>query len=134
MIHIVEDDTGVADAMAVLLGQMGHDVRSHASAESVFDAAPPGPADAVIVDLSLPGIEGGNLVRWLTSLAAPPRVLVVTGQHAEDIEAALDGVRAPTLLRKPVDPGVFARLFGEARPAAPARAAGETCEADALAR
>jgi FixJ family two-component response regulator len=127
MIHIVEDDRGVADAMVVLLAQMGHAVRIHPSAESLFACAPPGSEDGVIVDLNLPGISGGHLVRWLLALADPPLVVIVTGQSANALGTALAGVHGPVVLRKPIDPLTLCRAFGDTSPLFPALVAAETC-------
>lgn len=103
VIHIVEDDPGVSDSLAVVLQQMGHErVSAHSSAESFFDHAPPSPDDTIIVDLALPGIRGEHVVRWLQSLARPPRVIVISGQPEAQIRHALRGMTVRALLRKPL--------------------------------
>ncbi|TSJ64694.1 response regulator [Starkeya sp. 3C] len=102
-VHVVEDDAGVSDSLALILSNIGHKVISYPDAESLFKVAPPDARDAVIVDLSLPGIPGAQLVRWLLNLAAPPRVVVITGQSQSFIDHQLRGLSPARLVRKPLD-------------------------------
>ena len=102
-VHVVEDDDGVSDSLGIILGNLGHDVVAHGSAESLFAGAPPTATDAVIVDLNLPGITGAQAVRWLLQLAAPPHVVVITGQSQSAIDHQLRGLAPVRLMRKPLD-------------------------------
>lgn len=102
-VHVVEDDDGVSDSLGIILGNLGHDVLVHSSAEGLFAGAPPAATDAVIVDLSLPGITGAQAVRWLLQLAAPPHVVVITGQSQTAIDHQLRGLAPVQLMRKPLD-------------------------------
>lgn len=106
-IQIVEDDPGVADALVTLLEGMGHHANVHPDAEAFFEQSPPKSEDVVIVDLSLPGIGGAQVIRWLHSLAAPPRVIAISGQPQVTIDRALDGVPLTRLLRKPLSSAVL---------------------------
>jgi len=102
-VHVVEDDEGVSDSLGIILGNLGHDVVSHRNAESLFAGAPPIATDAVIVDLSLPGIPGAQAVRWLLQLAGPPHIVVITGQSQSVIDHQLRGLGPTQLMRKPLD-------------------------------
>jgi len=106
-IQIVEDDPGVADALVTLLEGMGHHAHVHADAEAFFEGTPPKGDDVVIVDLSLPGIGGAQVIRWLHSMAAPPRVIAISGQPQTTIDRALRDVPVTRLLRKPLSPDVL---------------------------
>lgn len=101
-IHIVEDDPGVGDSLALLLGEIGHQAEVYPDAESFFEHAPPGPQDIVIVDLGLPGVSGVQLIRWISRLAAPPRVIAITGQSRRAIAELFGDELQPVLLRKPL--------------------------------
>ncbi|WP_248304640.1 response regulator [Breoghania sp. L-A4] len=72
VIHILEDEPTVSEALVLLLEQYGHEVAPHLSAEGFFAAMPPSTDDLVIVDLNLPGISGVQVIRWLMALSAPP--------------------------------------------------------------
>ncbi|SCW59745.1 response regulator [Ancylobacter rudongensis] len=110
-VHVVEDDAGVSDSLALILRNIGHTVISHRDAESLFKGSVPEAPDAVIVDLSLPGIPGAQLVRWLLNLAAPPRVVVITGQSQGFIDHQLRGLVPDGVMRKPLDVDAIARVL-----------------------
>jgi len=101
-IHIVEDDYGVSDALAFLLGDAGHNTACYADAESFFEAGPPSAGDKVIVDLGLPGVEGIQVIKWLQGLNPPPGIIAISGMSQKEIENIIRGVNPPVVLRKPL--------------------------------
>lgn len=101
-IHIVEDDPGVSDALALLLTSVGHETATYADAESFFEEKPPGERDTVIVDLGLPGLTGIQLIRWVKGLKNQPKVIAISGQSSRAIDRLLDGDTPDVLLRKPL--------------------------------
>lgn len=98
---IVEDDSAVADALQALLAGAGHDTRICTSAERLFESGPPRGGDTVIVDLGLPGVSGAALLRWLTALADPPKVVVISGKSSTLIERETQDITRLQVLRKP---------------------------------
>lgn len=112
-VHILEDDPGVSDSLIVLLRNSGYAVRAYPDAESFFRAEPPLAGDAVLVDLRLPGIDGGSVVRWLQRLSSPPRIIVITGQAQGEIETQLRGLKVPHILRKPLTEGEITAYLRE---------------------
>lgn len=110
-VHIVEDDPGVCDSLALLVRQLGHETHTHEDAESFFERPPPGPRDTIIVDLRLPGISGAQVIRWLQGLARPPRVIAMTGESLFDIERELRGLVVPAVIRKPLSQETVAALL-----------------------
>ncbi len=103
IIHIVEDDPGVCDALSLLLRQIGHETIVYGDAESFFEAPPPDAADTVIIDLGLPGVNGVQVMRWLNRLTLRPKIIAITGQSQLAITRLLDGERPVVLLRKPLN-------------------------------
>jgi FixJ family two-component response regulator len=101
-IHLLEDDAGVSESLALLFTYFNFDVIRHASAESLFLAKPPGADDIVFVDLKLPGISGADAIRWLQSLQDPPRIVVISGQSQAIIRSELAGMDVAGVLRKPL--------------------------------
>lgn len=102
VVHIVEDDPGVGDSLALLLSEIGHEPRVYPDAESFFECHPPKPQDTVIVDLGLPGVSGMQVIRWLTGLRVPPKIIAITGQPSRCIARVLEGQIPAILLRKPL--------------------------------
>src|SRR5215472_16398342 len=102
-IHLLEDDAGVNESLALLFAHLNFDVIRHDSAESLFRAKPPGADDVVFVDLKLPGVSGAEAIRWLQSLKEPPRILVISGQSQVAIRSELAGMNVAGVLRKPLN-------------------------------
>lgn len=98
---IVEDDSAVADALQALLAGAGHHTRVFETAELLFASAPPGQSDTVVLDLGLPGISGSAVLGWLTALARPPRIIVISGKSSLHIERETGHLDAVRILRKP---------------------------------
>jgi FixJ family two-component response regulator len=102
-IHLLEDDAGVNESLALLFAHFNVDVIRHNNAESLFRAKPPGADDIVFVDLKLPGVSGAEAIRWLQSLKEPPRIVVISGQSQVTIRSELSGMNVTGLLRKPLN-------------------------------
>jgi signal transduction histidine kinase len=85
-IVVVEDNEDVADTLAELLAQLGHDVqvaRTGPSGVSLVQASGP---DVVLCDLGLPGMDGLDVCRAVRALAVPrqPYMIALTGWGRED--------------------------------------------------
>jgi FixJ family two-component response regulator len=102
-IHLLEDDAGVNESLALLFAHFDVDVIRHNNAESLFRAKPPGANDIVFVDLKLPGVSGAEAIRWLQSLKEPPRIVVISGQSQVTIRSDLAGMNVAGILRKPLN-------------------------------
>lgn len=115
-VHILEDDTGVLDALRLLLELTGEKAVLHRSAESFFEAAPPAAGDLVIVDVALPGIGGVEVIRWLRRLESAPRIVAISGQSEPYLARAFRNEPAPMMLRKPLDGAALAALLDDRLP------------------
>ncbi|MCC2111666.1 MAG: response regulator [Hyphomicrobiales bacterium] len=111
LIHVLEDDPGVADALVVLIRQMGHEAVAYPDAEHFFRAKPPSGTDVLIVDLGLPGISGAQVLHWARELRDPPRVVAISGQSQSAIKAAIGEADMPLVMRKPLSEHALASLF-----------------------
>ncbi len=108
IVHILEDDRAVCDALALLIEQYGHRVEAHHDAESFFSVGPPAPDATVFVDLGLPGLRGADVIRWLNGLEAPPRIIVITGESQASLDSHLRGLGVSSVLRKPLSEAAIA--------------------------
>jgi len=100
-IHIVEDDAAVSDSLALLLSQMGHKVRTYGDGRSFIDS-PWSTGDTVLIDLGLPDMSGGDIIRLLQRRENQPKVIIITGQPLKSIERELAELDDAVLLRKPL--------------------------------
>jgi DNA-binding NtrC family response regulator len=101
---LVDDEDYVRDSLATLLERRGFAVRTAATADrALADGAAEG-ADAVVVDLRMPGRDGLELLRELKSRIPGLPVLVLTGHGT--VPSAVECMRAGAVdyLLKPADP------------------------------
>ena len=101
--HVIEDDPAVADALVLMLNEFGHEARAYGDAETFLTAPAPLAEDTVVVDLSLPGMSGADLVRRLRLSVPDVKIVVITGQSQAKLDSQLQGLGVTNLIRKPVE-------------------------------
>ncbi|CAM5480302.1 Transcriptional regulatory protein FixJ OS=Afipia felis OX=1035 GN=fixJ_3 PE=4 SV=1 [Afipia felis] len=106
-VYIVDDDPGVIKALERRLRVKGYDTLSFTSTDDFLrghDAAVPG---CVILDLSMPGMNGLELQQALTSQGSQRPVIFLTGNG--DIPTSVRAMRAGAVdfLTKPVNDESF---------------------------
>lgn len=74
---IVDDDPAVLELLQVMVEQLGHDVRTAASAEEGLLRCAEQRPDLLLLDLMLPGRDGDVLLEQLQRGLGRPRSLVV---------------------------------------------------------
>ncbi len=90
-ILVVDDDVHIRRIVALYLRE--HDVAEAAGAEEALQRIAGGAFDAVIVDVILPQFGGLRLCRKIKQSAAPPRVIVMSGDEQlreQAVEAGAD--------------------------------------------
>lgn len=102
-ILIVDDEAALRAALSALLESAGHAVRTADSGEAAIEAYAARPADAVILDLTLPGINGVETLERLR--AGDPHVVAIFLTAFGTIRSAVDAIRAGgfDFLEKPFD-------------------------------
>ena len=102
-VYLVDDDPGVLKALSRLLRAKGHDVKSYSSPQvflDEYDVAVPG---CVVLDVSMPGLDGLEIQRVLSAANGYHRPIVfVTGKV--DIPTSVRAMKAGAIdfLTKPV--------------------------------
>ncbi len=119
---VVEDDPGIrAELIDVLTGE-GHVVRSAADGFGGLREVTRGPLDAVILDLGLPDLDGGDALRMIRGISRVP-VLIVTARDEDAEIIRLLNAGADDYLVKPFSGGqLTARLGAVLRRSGPAQA------------
>ena len=92
VVHLIDDDEAVRQAIAFLLTTSGFAVRVYESALSFLDALPSVQPGCVVTDVRMPGMDGLALQRALKAQGIGLPVIVVTG-HA-DVALAVDAMKA----------------------------------------
>jgi DNA-binding response OmpR family regulator len=87
---IVEDDDRIRLSLQLALEDEGYDVTAVPSAEQALQVQQRAAADAVLVDLMLPGMDGFDCIRQLRRLGDVPIIVVSAREDTHDIVAALE--------------------------------------------
>lgn len=98
---VIEDDDRIRRSLVMALEDEGYNVRGSATAEDGLAAHRSDAADAVLVDLMLPGIDGYECVRQLRRDGDATIIVVSARDDTHDIVAALEA-GADDYLVKPV--------------------------------
>lgn len=101
MVHVIDDDDGVRDSLAMLLEASGFTVIAYASATEFLDGLSTAPSGCVITDVQMPEISGLDLLRRLSDRLPQFPVIVLTG--AADVAMAVEALKngALDLIEKP---------------------------------
>ncbi|GAA1525412.1 response regulator transcription factor [Dactylosporangium maewongense] len=98
---VIEDDDRIRLSLVLALEDEGYSVRGVSTAEDGLVAQRAEPADTVLVDLMLPGVDGFECIRQLRRDDDVPIVVVSARDDTHDIVAALEA-GADDYLVKPV--------------------------------
>lgn len=87
---LIEDDIDIRELMAHTLAQRGHSVESASTAMSGLEIAVSGTIDAVILDLGLPDLDGGDLLRMIRAVSTVPVIVATARSEEREIVGLLD--------------------------------------------
>ena len=99
----VEDDERIRTALRLALEDEGWDVDEVASGEEALTAFNRVPADVVLVDIMLPGIDGFDICRAIRKSSDVPIVMITARSDTHDVVAGLEA-GADDYLTKPFAP------------------------------
>lgn len=114
IVHVVDDDPAVRDALAMLLEQHGMQPLTYASAGELLDAIGERTRGCVIADVRMPGMDGLELQAELARRGAALPVIILTGHG--DIPMSVKAMRrgAVDFLTKPVGAATLVASVREA--------------------
>ena len=115
VIYVVEPDQTLARAVTALLGTYGISVDYFSSAESFLDALEEQSSSGgcLLLDASLPGINGVSLVRQLSEKELGPAIIVVGDKIEKDQRQQLKEAGATDVVDRAL---VAAYLYGSLLP------------------
>jgi RNA polymerase sigma factor (sigma-70 family) len=102
-VFIVDDDAGVRDSVALMLGLLGYRTTAFDSAEAFLSAYQPDWAGCLIADLRLPGRSGIELQAELRSRGSTLPIVIITGHGDVPTARAAFQANAVDFLEKPFD-------------------------------
>ena len=111
---VVDDNADVADSLAALLQNAGHDTRTEYGGAAGIRAAEDFAPDVVFCDVGMPGVDGHELA---SQLSRNPRLastvlVAVTGWGSEEHQRRTREAGFHVHLTKPVDPDAVAEVLG----------------------
>ncbi len=99
----VEDDERIRTALRLALEDEGWEVDEVASGEEALEAFNRVPADVVLVDIMLPGVDGFDICRAIRKSSDVPIVMITARSDTHDVVAGLEA-GADDYLTKPFAP------------------------------
>ena len=99
----VEDDERIRTALRLALEDEGWEVDEVASGEEALEAFNRMPADVVLVDIMLPGVDGFDICRAIRKSSDVPIVMITARSDTHDVVAGLEA-GADDYLTKPFAP------------------------------
>jgi len=114
VVHVIDDEIDVCEALKVLLHTAGFEARTYASAEEFLAEVRLSRPMCLLVDVRLPGMSGLELVRLLQERPVRPVVVMITGHG--DVPLAVKAMRAGALhfMEKPFEPAELLQTLEEA--------------------
>ena len=119
-ILIVDDDAPLRRAMAVAIEDLGHTAAQAEDGPSCLDWLAEHRADAVLLDLRMPGMDGMSLLKRIHALPTPPPVAVITAVPTGENTIEAMRLGAVDHLAKPVGRDALAALLARMLPSAAA--------------
>jgi two-component system nitrogen regulation response regulator NtrX len=100
-ILVVDDDSGIRDALRMILEYEGYQVLTAADGKTALSSLESERVDAVLLDIKMPGMDGLETLDRIAEREAAPPVLMISGHG--DIATAVEATRrgAVDFLEKP---------------------------------
>ena len=110
---IVDDNVDAAETLQMVVSQMGHDADAAHDGPAALDAARARRPDVVLLDISMPGMDGLEVARALRSEPAlrQVRVVALTGFGQQEDRRRSEAAGFDAHLVKPVSPEELRRVL-----------------------
>src|SRR5262245_12461003 len=106
---VVDDDRGLADALLLCLKRWGYEARAAHDGPEALEAAGAYQPDVVLLDLSLPRLDGCEVARRLRDRVG--LLVAATGRGEQGDGRLCQQAGFDYLLPKPFDPELLRRLL-----------------------
>ena len=103
LIHLIDDDAGVRDALALLIGSVGLRVQAWADPLAFAEGFDREGIGAIVLDVRMPGIGGLALLDRLVGEGVDQPIVMLTGHGTVDLCRRAFRSGAAEFLEKPVD-------------------------------
>jgi two-component system, LuxR family, response regulator FixJ len=103
LIHLIDDDGAVREALALLIGTVGLRVQTWADPQAFVEAFDRDGIGAIVLDVRMPGISGLTVLDTLAAQGVDQPVIMLTGHGTVDLCRRAFKAGAAEFLEKPVD-------------------------------
>ena len=102
VIHVVDDDSNIGQAIRQIFEEEGRAVVTYASSEAFLDGYRPGGRGCLLIDAYLPGMDGFELLQTLRQRGLQLPSIMITGKS--DVSMAVRAMRAGAsdFIEKPI--------------------------------
>jgi putative two-component system response regulator len=112
---IIDDDAGIADALSLLLGQDGYEVKVASDGQMALKLLEARPRPhMILLDLSMPGMDGHAFLKQREQNASLARIPTFV-MSAGDMDFALTDLHVSGWLRKPIKVEALQQLLRKQR-------------------
>jgi excisionase family DNA binding protein len=109
---VVDDEEAIRDVLVAALSTRQRRVLSAASGEEALEVIKKHEVDLVLLDLSMPGMNGVDTFREIQALRPGTPALIVTGYPDSDLMAKALAIGPFTMISKPVDLPKIQKIVG----------------------
>jgi FixJ family two-component response regulator len=103
LIHLIDDDAAVRDALALLIGTVGLRVQTWADPQAFLAGFERQAIGAIVLDVRMPGISGLTVLDRLVAEGVDQPVIMLTGHGTVEMCRRAFKAGAAEFLEKPVD-------------------------------
>ena len=103
LIHLVDDDAAVREALALLLGTVGLRVQAWGDPRQFLDGFDRRSIGAIVLDVRMPGLSGLTVIDLLREQGSDLPVVVLTGHGTVEMCRRAFKSGAAEFLEKPID-------------------------------
>lgn len=102
-VFIIEDDPAIRDALSLVASDRGYRVEAFETGGSFLRGNQPTPADIVLLDISLPGLDGVAVARAMESRGDRCNIAVISGLREAAFNRAVHSINPVKAFRKPLE-------------------------------
>ena len=106
----IDDDRAFLEIVQFGLRQAGYHVEAVSDPKEGLKRAIADDFDVILLDLAMPGLDGGEMLSLLKPFSLQHRVVVVSAHSREDHWARVRDLGAAAYIQKPVDYDVLCRV------------------------
>jgi FixJ family two-component response regulator len=103
LVHLVDDDDGMRDALAQLLGSVGLRTRGWKDPQQFLEGVDREAVGAIVLDVRMPGLSGLTVLDLLRERGVDQPVVVLTGHGTVELCRRAFKAGAVEFLEKPVE-------------------------------